>query len=126
MNSINETETLIRSLEEQRYSSMVLGDFDTFFRLAHPGLTYTHSNGLIDTRDSYLNKCREGYYIYHHIESPIHSVQILGETALVFGEMNGEITSGGVHKTLRNNTLAVWCLRNGEWRLIAYQPTPVK
>ncbi|TBU90922.1 nuclear transport factor 2 family protein [Phytopseudomonas dryadis] len=126
MNSTMETETLIRALEEKRYAALVLGDFDSVFDLAHPHLSYTHSNGLVDTRDSYRQKCREGHYVYHRIERPIHAVRVLGETALVFAEMNGEITSGGVRKTLRNNTLAVWCLHNGEWRLIAYQPTPVK
>ncbi|WP_349571104.1 nuclear transport factor 2 family protein [Azotobacter salinestris] len=126
MNNSNETESLIRSLEAQRYKAIIAGDFETFADLAHPELVYTHSSGVVDSLQSYLSKCREGFYIYHHIEHPIYSIKIIGDVALVFGEMNGEITSGGIRKTLNNRTLAVWTNINGDWRFIAYQSTPVK
>jgi uncharacterized protein (TIGR02246 family) len=126
MNTPNETESLIRALEAQRYRAVASADFDTFAELAHPELVYTHSNGLVDSLQSYLKKCREGFYVYHHIEHPIDSVRVIGDIALVLGEMNGEITSGGVKKTLRNQTLAVWTQTEGDWKLLAYQPTPVK
>jgi len=126
MNNPRETESLIRALEAQRYRAVVFGDFDTFAELAHPELVYTHSNGLVDSLQSYLMKCREGFYVYHRIEHPIDSVRVIGDIALVLGEMNGEITSGGIQKTLRNQTLAVWAHTDGDWKLLAYQPTPVK
>lgn len=119
-------EQLIRSLENKRYDAIIAGDFDSFAALAHPDLIYTHSNGVVDTLESYLIKCRDGYYLYHMIEHPIDEIRIVGDVALVIGEMNGSITSAGVPKTLKNKCLAVWVKEDGHWKLSAYQPTPFK
>lgn len=125
MKNTKELENLIRSLEEKRYNAIVAGDFETFGTLAHPDLNYVHSNGVVDTLQSYLAKCLDGYYVYHRIGHPINSIKVIGDVALVFGEMNGEITAGGVQKTLNNKALAVWTLLDGTWKLLAYQPTTV-
>ncbi|MBV7549845.1 nuclear transport factor 2 family protein [Pseudomonas sp. PDM26] len=125
MKNHNEVENLIRALEDKRYDAILAGDFEAFRAFAHPDLSYAHSNGVVDTLESYLNKCLNGFYVYHRIEHPIQSIKVVGDIALVFGEMNGEITSGGIAKTLRNKALAVWEQRKGEWKLIAYQPTPI-
>ncbi|WP_277962697.1 nuclear transport factor 2 family protein [Pseudomonas sp. RIT-To-2] len=119
-------EQLIRNLENERYDAILEGDFDKFAAMAHPDLVYTHSNGVVDTLDSYLTKCRDGYYVYHELEHPIDEIRIVGDVALVFGEMNGSITSGGVGKALKNKCLAVWVREFGHWKLSAYQPTPFK
>jgi ketosteroid isomerase-like protein len=125
MKNHNAVEELIRTLEDKRYEAIVAGDFNAFRAYAHPDLSYAHSNGVVDTLESYLDKCLGGFYTYHHIEHPIESIKVVGDIALVFGEMNGEITAGGVQKTLRNKALAVWEQRDGDWKLIAYQPTPI-
>ncbi|WP_416424089.1 nuclear transport factor 2 family protein [Pseudomonas sp. App30] len=115
----------IAALEHQRYQAMRLGDLDTFARLAHPDLVYVHSNGVKDTLAAYLEKCRQGLYLYHRIDHQVHEVRRLGDTALAFGEMTADITSHGVAKTLHNRTLSVWLNSGGQWALVAYQPTAV-
>jgi hypothetical protein len=114
---------VIRELEDRRYTAVVAGDFATFEALCHPELRYTHSNGVIDSVESYLQKCADGYYVYHWIEHPISAITILGDTALVFGEMRADLTAGGVRKQLDNVSLAVWTKLDGAWKLLAYQPT---
>lgn len=84
-------------------------------------MIYTHSSGVAN----YLDKCRQGYYVYHAIEHPIDEVRLLGDVALVQGEMNASITSGGALKILRNRSLAVWGRCDGQWKLVAFQATPV-
>lgn len=113
----------VRSLEDQRYRAVVEGNFDLFARLAHPALAYTHSNGDLDSLNSYLRKCREGHYVYHSIEHPIETITIVGDTAVVVGEMNATITAGGVRKVLANRALAVWVRASDGWKLLACQPT---
>lgn len=115
----------INALEEQRYLAMRLGDLQTFERLSHPELTYIHSNGVKDSLDSYLNKCREGLYVYHRIDHWLDEVRISGNTALAFGEMSADITSHGIDKTIHNRTLTVWLKTGQQWQLLAYQPTPM-
>jgi ketosteroid isomerase-like protein len=114
----------ITALERQRFDAMVAGDFDAFAAVAHPELIYTHSNAVTDSLESYLRKCRDGFYVYHHIDHPVTRIVVNGDVALVLGEMNADLTAGGVRKQLNNSSLAVW-VRDGEsWLLIGYQPTP--
>jgi len=113
----------VRDLEDQRYRAVVTGDLDAFARLAHPELAYTHSDGTLDGLESYLSKCRDGYYVYHSVEHPIGRITVVGDTAVVIGEMNAVITAGGTRKTLANRTLAVWVRTAAGWRFLAFQPT---
>jgi ketosteroid isomerase-like protein len=111
-------------LERLRYDAVVAGDFDAFAAVCHPDLVYTHSTGVTDTLESYVAKCRDGYYDYHRIDHPVTKVVLHGDVALVLGEMNADITAGGARKQLRNSCLAVWVRAGETWKLIGYQPTP--
>jgi 3-hydroxyisobutyrate dehydrogenase-like beta-hydroxyacid dehydrogenase/ketosteroid isomerase-like protein len=115
----------IRELEDRRYDAIVAGDFDGFAKLAHPELAYTHSSGDTDTLESYLEKCRSGFYTYHRIDHPVDRITVVGDTAIVVGEMHAELTAGGVQKRLANRCLAVWVRSGGDWKLLGYQPTVI-
>ncbi|MFE7581444.1 nuclear transport factor 2 family protein [Streptomyces gardneri] len=118
-----DAEATIRALEDARYAAVVAGDFDTFIALAHPDLAYTHSNALVDTLDSYREKLRSGFYVYHRIDHPVDRIIVSGDAAVVIGEMHADITAGGVRKTLANRSMAVWVRENDNWLLLGYQPT---
>lgn len=126
MLNIEQTQAQILDLERRRYAAMLSGDIDAFSALAHPELIYTHSNGVVDSLASYAAKCRDGYYQYLRLEHPIDSIVVFETVVLVHGGMSGEIISGGTHKTLNNRALSVWALLGAEWRLLSYQPTPIK
>lgn len=115
----------ILDLERRRFDAVVAGDFETFAAVAHRDLLYTHSNGVTDTLESYLAKCRDGFYVYHRVDHPVTKIVVTGDLGLVLGEMNADLTAGGVRKQLRNSSLAVWLRDGGTWRLIGYQPTPL-
>jgi ketosteroid isomerase-like protein len=120
-----EAETTIRDLEDARYDALVRGDIPAFVELAHPELAYTHSDGSVDTLDSYREKLESGYYVYHRIDHPVDRIVVEGDTALVVGEMHADITANGTRKALANRALAVWVRVDGSWRFLAYQPTVV-
>ena len=116
---------LISSLEERRYQAMQSNDLENIQRLLHPELSYVHSSGKVDNRESFLNNLRDGLSIYHLIQHVVHKVHQSGDTAIVFGEMVADITSHGVAKTIQNRTLNVWLRTGMNWQLFAYQPTPI-
>jgi uncharacterized protein (TIGR02246 family) len=120
----HDDEQAIRELEDRRYAAIVAGDFEGFAAVCHPDLVYTHSSGATDTLASYLEKCRAGYYDYHRVDHPVDRVVVVGDTALVLGEMNADLTSGGVRKQLHNSALAVWVRADGSWKFVGYAPTP--
>ena len=116
-------EQTVRDLEDARFNAIVTGEFDAFAELSHPDLRYTHSNAVVDTLDSYLAKCRDGFYVYHSVAHPIDKITVIGDVALVFGEMKADLTAGGTRKQLDNGSLAVWTRTGPTWRLLAFQPT---
>jgi ketosteroid isomerase-like protein len=117
--------TQIRQLEDQRFDAAMKGDLDTIGSLFDEELAYTHSNGLVDTRESYLRKCADGFYVYHRVDHPIDRVIVLGEdSAVVVGQMNADITANGVERQLNNNITAVWTRRADGWKLISHASTP--
>ncbi len=118
-------ETDIRRLENLRYEAIVSGDLELFSSLCHPELIYTHSNGERDSLQTYLEKCRNGYYTYHEIEHPIEKIVVTGTVAVVAGSMRASLTAGGQKKELNNSSLAVWAKEHDTWKFLAYQPTVI-
>ncbi|MFC9266184.1 nuclear transport factor 2 family protein [Streptomyces zhihengii] len=118
-----DTEASIRALEDARYAAVIAGDVDAFMTLAHPDLAYTHSNAIVDTRESYEAKLRAGFYVYHRIDHPVDRIITAGDTAVVIGEMHADLTAGGVRKQLANRSMAVWIREQDRWQLLGYQPT---
>ena len=92
---------VIRQLGDQRYATIVRGDYDAFRELCHADLAYTHSTGITDCLDSYLAKCTQGFYDHHRIDHPIRDISIFGDVALALGEMRADLTAGGVLHTAR-------------------------
>ncbi|MEZ0052317.1 ketosteroid isomerase-like protein [Mycobacterium sp. MAA66] len=119
------TKTEILDRETARYRAVIDGDFEAFRRLCHPDLVYTHSDSARDTLDSYIDKCQSGFYTYSRIDHPVEDVLVVGDTAVVVGQMSASITAGGKAKELNNNSIAVWVKTGDTWLLLAYQPTPL-
>jgi ketosteroid isomerase-like protein len=113
----------ISELEARRYQAMTDGDTATLDELLAPGLVYTHSDASSDSKQSYLDKLSSGRLDYGPIEHPESSIVVHGDTALVFGDMRGEVLSGGAKRTLNSRVLAVWVRDGSRWTLLAYQPT---
>lgn len=122
--TLNSTRALIHDLEQARFQALLSKDFHTFENLCHTDLVYSHSNGERDTLGSYIEKCLAGKYLYRKIEHPISQIVVVGDVALVVGEMRAKLDIDGVPTTLDNTSLAVWVrTAESEWKFIAFQPT---
>jgi hypothetical protein len=115
----------VLELEDRRYQAMLDADLETLDRLCADELSYTHSNGVRDTKAEYFEKVRTGYYVYHRIDHPVERVEIAGDAAVVVGRMTADLRSGGAEKTIDCLAIAVWTRSGGSWRLLAYAPTPL-
>jgi ketosteroid isomerase-like protein len=113
----------ISELEARRYQAMTDGDIGTLEELFSADLVYTHSDASSDTKQSYLDKLASGHFDYGVIDHPEASVVVRGDCAIVVGDMRGEVVIGGATRVLNSRSLAVWVRENGNWVLLAYQPT---
>ena len=113
----------ISALEARRYQAVAEADIATLGELFSAQLVYTHSDASADSKQSYLDKLAAGYFDYGVIDHPESSIVVHGDCAIVIGDMRGEVVIGGQPRVLNSRTLAVWVRENGNWVLLAFQPT---
>jgi ketosteroid isomerase-like protein len=113
----------ISALETKRYQAMTDADTETLAELFSADLVYTHSDASSDSKQSYLDRLASGHFDYGVMEHPETSVVVHGDCALVFGDMRGEVVIAGQKRVLNSRTLAVWGREDGNWVLLAFQPT---
>jgi ketosteroid isomerase-like protein len=120
------TEAALIQMEHARLAAMARNDVDAIAAVVHSECVYTHSPGDRDTRETYLEKCQSGVIQYNALTTTVEKVILRGDVALVFGTMDGDAQVAGAPRKLHNCYTAAWTPEDGEWRLIAFQPTPIK
>ena len=116
----------ILSREDERCAAFRVGDVATLAGLLSERLIFAHANATTDTKESLLAKLRAGAIVYAGLSLDGTKVTPAGEdVALLTGSLTAQVVVRGVHKTIQNLVLLVWAREAGEWRLLAYQPTPL-
>ena len=110
--------------EKQRKEAMLAGDVAALDALISDRLIYLHSTGDRDGKASYLDQLRGGTMTYRRIGTPDVEVHVVGDTAIVFGRMDADVTRDGTDRTLDYDYLAVWVRDGGEWQFLVFQPRP--
>jgi len=123
---VTEDADVIADLEAQRYHAMLSSDAAALDELCDDELTYTHSDGARDTKTTYLQRVRDGYFDYQWLEHQIYRTIVVGDCAVVVGRMTGDVIVDGSMRHLNSAALIVWARRASGWRLLAFQPTPLK
>jgi ketosteroid isomerase-like protein len=115
----------ISALEARRYQAMTDADIATLDELLSADLVYTHSDATSDSKQSYLDRLANRYFDYGPIAHPEHSIVVRGDCAIVIADMRGEVRveGGPTPRVLNSRSLAVWVRENGNWALLAFQPT---
>ena len=123
---MTEEADVIADLEARRHQAMLRSDAATLAELCDDELTYTHSDGARDTKATYLRRVRDSYFDYQWLDHEIYRTIIVGDCAVVVGRMTGDVIVNGSMRHLNSAALIVWARRSYGWRLLAFQPTPLK
>ena len=85
-------------------------------------LTYTHSNGAVDTKDSYIGNLKSGKSKYVSIDYTDLKVQMLSkETAVTFCRAKVVTMVEGKHNPMSMSLLHVYKKNGKQWQLVAHQ-----
>jgi len=118
------TAAQISALEARRYQAMTDADIATLGELLSADLVYTHSDATSDSKQSYLDRVATGFFDYGPMTHPEHGIVVRGDCALVFHDMHGEVlVNHETKRVLNSRSLAVWAREDGNWVLLAFQPT---
>ncbi len=116
----------IRALEDRRYKAMVSADRPVLEELLADDLIYTHSNAVIDTKQSYIDGILGGKWAYAAAERPVENIDVFGDCARVTGHVRLTLRNAdGTTRGVNGRFLNLWLKRNGKWQLAAWQSTPI-
>ncbi|MDG2001806.1 MAG: nuclear transport factor 2 family protein [Novosphingobium sp.] len=117
----------ILAAERKRCDAMLANDNEALDALLDERLQFSHATGAVDDKPAYLAKMAAGRIVYTSIDWSEGTVIALGdEAALLTGRMVNSVTVEGAEKQLKNRVITAWAKSDGEWRLVAFQSTPLK
>jgi hypothetical protein len=110
--------------EQRRCAAMLAGDIAALDAVLDARLHFSHATGAVDDKEAYLTKIAAGRISYIAIDWSEQRTTVLGAVALLTGRMSSLVRVEGTEKRLENRVLSVWAL-DGDWRLLAFQSTPL-
>ena len=115
-------EAIILEIEKSRFNAMVKKNIDKLEELIGDDLYYVHSNGNIDTKESFINAIKEGDRSYDDITIDKANIRIYGNTAII----NGECTyhrknQDGSPNNTRLLFTNVYVKPNDSWQMVTWQ-----
>lgn len=116
---------IVLACEKRRCHALLAGDVDALGSLLSERLIFTHANATHDSKASLIAKMRLGTIVYRSLTVDQETVIELPDTAILSSRLQAVVDVAGATKTIRNSTLSVWAREDAEWRLVAYQPTPI-
>ena len=119
------TEKDILALEDERFAAMTARDFARLQLLVHDELMYTHSSGVVDGKNTWLDSMKSGRVKYKKAACTERKVRLYGDTALITGRAHIEAEIGGQAKTLKLLFLNAWTKTPQGWKFVAWQSTPL-
>lgn len=112
--------------ELQRCNALLAGDIDALAPLLDPRLHFSHATGAVDDKDALLAKMAAGRIRYIGIAwSEEQVTELAPGAAMLTGRMTTDVIVEGNAKRLLNRVITVWSRAEGDWRLVAFQSTPL-
>ena len=114
----------ILALERQRAEAMVREDVGTLGRLLADDLSYIHSDGRTDTKESFLGLIAGPAIRYVAVDFSNQEVIGCGDAAVVRGIARMRLVRDPEgQQDYRVLFLDVWARRDGRWQMVGWQAT---
>lgn len=115
----------IEAQEARRTAALVAGDFATVESLIGDDLLYVHSSATEEDHDLYMERLRNGHYVYKGLTGVKREHRVLGDVVLVNGEVRIDVVVKGNPKQVNARYLQVWARRPKGWQMVSWQSTPI-
>lgn len=112
----------VLAADDARIAAMTAADPEALAPLLSADLRYSHSNGEVDTKESFLNLIggkTTRYVAYRTVERGVRFAS--PEIALEHGRAELVLEKVGTRTEISLLFLAVWRLENGSWRFLEWQ-----
>jgi ketosteroid isomerase-like protein len=118
-------ERVIRQIDNERVEAMLRSDIAVLDRICAADLIYTHSNGIVETKDQWIESIKSGAQRYKMFDRDDVQVRIYGDAAILTGRSKVSVTSKGQDKSFQLRFTAVYVKQQGRWQFVAWQSTRI-
>ena len=88
-------------------------------------LSYGHSGGRVDTKDSFIGDLVAGKSDFVTIAISDQTIKVVGNTAIVRHTLTADTNDSGKPGKVQIKILGVWQQQSGSWKLLARQAVRV-
>jgi uncharacterized protein (TIGR02246 family) len=116
-------EDAVKQAERDWATAVVKKDAAVLNRVLADDLAYTHSDGRLDTKQSYIESIRSGKQSYQAAEHQSIDVRLISkDVALLRARLSMTTASGDKPAAPANfSVLRVYQLKNGRWQMTGHQ-----
>ncbi len=119
--SQSKKEREIETLERQRFEAMTTQNVNILKTMLADGLSYTHSNGLVETKQTHLDNIQSGKLQYRSMQPEEMHVQLYRRSAVVTGIVNVTGVLNDKEFSIKPRYTDVYIKEKGHWLLAAWQ-----
>ena len=111
------------AVDASRLKAMIDVDTDVLASVLSDNMTYTHSNGMVQTKTELIEALAGGVLDYLHIEPSATDIRVYDDTAVVTGLSAVKVKVGEASHNMNLRYLCVYVQDGDDWRMVAYQST---
>jgi len=116
-------DAVVKAAELARFEAATKNDLDALGKLLADDLTYSHSTGVLETKEAFLASLKSGKLQFKKIEPADLQVRVYDKTAVINGTAKISVVSEGQPKDISLRFTDVWVNRAGKWQMVAWQST---
>ena len=94
-------------------------------QLVADDLSYGHSGGKVDSKDSFIGDLVNGKSDFITIAITDQTIKVVGNTAIVRHTLTADTNDSGKPGKVQIKILGVWQLQSAQWKLLARQAVRV-
>jgi hypothetical protein len=119
-------EKAIIELEKNRFEALVKKDYTVLNVIFSDKLIYNHSDGKIDSKESFLEGLKSGKRNYKSIDLDTSTVRIFEKTAILNGDVNFVRINNKQQETRQKlRYTAVYVQTKRQWQLVSWHSTDI-
>ena len=111
--------------DTKRIEAMVKGDLAALETIFTKDLTYTHSSGKMDTKETLLEAMKTGTTKYLAVTLSEKKHQTYANTVVITGVAEVKVKAGENDVAFKARFTEVWTRQKGEWKFAAWQTTKI-
>jgi hypothetical protein len=119
----NAREAALRAAELARFQANVDADGAALEKLLDSGLEYSHSNGKLDSKSSFIASLKDGSLDYVSLDPTIQGLRLFGDVGVIRGLVKVAVSIDGKNSEFTIGYSDVWLWKDGRWQMTEWRST---